>query len=81
MADKMVELVKQQPGFLSFASAREEEGITVSYWKDKESIQKWKEHLDHKKAKELGRTEFYDSYRISICKVLYDTTHSNCNKL
>ena len=32
MADRMVELVQQQPGFLCFESVREGLGITVSYW-------------------------------------------------
>jgi len=31
MAEKMVELVSKQPGFLGFESGREEFGITVSY--------------------------------------------------
>lgn len=38
MADRMVELASQQPGFLGVESAREGVGITVSYWSDLESI-------------------------------------------
>ena len=40
MGDKMVELAEQQDGFLGVESARNELGITVSYWKDLESIRK-----------------------------------------
>lgn len=32
MSEKMVELVSKQDGFLGFEAAREELGITVSYW-------------------------------------------------
>jgi len=38
MAGEMERLVEKQPGFLGFESARTELGITVSYWKDLESI-------------------------------------------
>lgn len=38
MAEQMEMLARQQPGFLGVESAREEIGITVSYWKDIESI-------------------------------------------
>ena len=56
MAIKMVALAKQQPGFLGVESARNEIGITVSYWKDLESIKKWKQNLDHLDAQIKGRT-------------------------
>tara|TARA_R110000823_G_C15950318_1_gene501617 strand:- start:4003 stop:4236 length:234 start_codon:yes stop_codon:yes gene_type:complete len=32
MADRMVELAAQQEGFLGIESAREDVGITLSYW-------------------------------------------------
>jgi len=34
MANTMVELAAKQPGFLGIESARDEVGITVSYWSD-----------------------------------------------
>ncbi len=45
MAIKMVELAKIQSGFIGLESARSEIGITVSYWKSLEDIQKWKANL------------------------------------
>ena len=42
MADRMVELASQLDGFLGVKSARNELGITVSYWHDLESIRRWK---------------------------------------
>ncbi len=44
MADKMVQLAAEQPGFLGIESAREGVGITVSYWQDLASIKQWKEN-------------------------------------
>ncbi len=47
MAEHMVDLAAKQDGFLGVESAREEIGITVSYWRDLESIKKWKENTEH----------------------------------
>jgi len=69
MADRMVELASQQDGFLGVESARNEIGITVSYWSDLESIRKWKMHFEHSIARNKGRMEWYHSFKVRIAKV------------
>ena len=72
MADRMLELAKQQDGFLGVESAREELGITVSYWRDLDAIKKWKENAEHTIAREKGRSEWYKSFKTRIAKVERD---------
>jgi len=72
MADRMVELASQQDGFLGVESARNEIGITVSYWRDLESIGRWKEHLEHSNARTKGRNEWYQAFKVRIAKVESD---------
>src|SRR5688572_8776263 len=69
MAAKMVELAAQQPGFLGVESAREEIGITVSYWESLEAIKNWREHAEHVQARQQGRETWYKNFRVRICKV------------
>ncbi|MFY9308189.1 MAG: antibiotic biosynthesis monooxygenase [Bacteroidia bacterium] len=69
---RMVELARQQEGFLGMESARAEIGITVSYWADLESIKKWKENTEHLAAQEAGKNKWYSSYKVRICKVEKD---------
>ena len=69
MAVLMEELAKKQEGFLGVESARSEIGITVSYWKDLESINKWKQNIEHLVAQEKGRSDWYKSYTTRICLV------------
>jgi heme-degrading monooxygenase HmoA len=69
MADRMLELAAQQPGFLGVESARQEIGITVSYWENLESIANWKRHTEHRLAQARGRETWYDSYTVRIAKV------------
>jgi heme-degrading monooxygenase HmoA len=72
IAQRMVELGEKQEGFLGIESARNELGITVSYWKDLESIRKWKEQAEHVIVQEMGRKYFYSSYKTRICLVEKD---------
>ncbi len=69
MAQKMEDLAKQQEGFIAVESARNEIGITVSYWENLESIKKWKQNLDHLVAQQKGRSDWYKSYTTRICLV------------
>ena len=77
MSIKMIELASKQDGFLGIESAREEEGITVSYWKNLESIKKWKENSEHTIAREKGRKEWYKSFKTRIAKVEHDYEFEN----
>lgn len=72
MAERMVELAQQQPGFLGIESARNEVGITVSYWTDLVSIKNWREHAEHTIAREKGRTDWYKAFKTRIAKVERD---------
>jgi len=72
MSDKMLELARQQDGFLGIESAREGIGITVSYWRDEKSIRKWKENMDHTFARQKGRKEWYSQFKVRISKVERD---------
>ncbi len=72
MAARMVELASEQPGFLGIESAREDIGITVSYWSDLESIKRWKENAEHQEAQRLGHEKWYTSFKTRIAKVERD---------
>lgn len=72
MATKMVELAAKQPGYLGIESARENLGITVSYWSDLESIKNWKANIEHKEAQKIGHEKWYSSFKVRISKVERD---------
>lgn len=72
VAQRMVELAQQQPGYLGHESAREETGITVSYWESLEAIRNWKMNTEHLSAQKKGREEFYSAYKVRIAKVERD---------
>lgn len=71
MAERMLELAAQQPGFLGVDSVRGADGfgITVSYWASVEAIAAWKRQAEHAAAQEAGRALWYQHYEIRIARV------------
>ena len=71
MADRMVELAEQQPGFLGVESVRGSDGfgITVSYWRNLADITAWRNHSEHLIAQEAGKRVWYSDYQLRICEV------------
>jgi heme-degrading monooxygenase HmoA len=67
----MVELAKEQPGFLGIESARGEDGlgITVSYWTSEEAIRAWREQAEHRIAQQSGRRAWYAEFELRVARV------------
>ena len=72
MAERMVALASEQPGFLGIEAAREDVGITVSYWSDLESIKHWKANLEHQEAQKHGHETWYSTFKTRIARVERD---------
>lgn len=70
MLQEMLELGRQQPGFIRVDNVHNgNQGITISWWETLEDIDRWRRHPRHLEAKKRGRGQWYESYRIAICKV------------
>lgn len=71
MAEKMEQLAAKQSGFLGVESVRDATGagITISYWDSLEAISNWKQNQSHKVAQEKGMEDWYQNYKVKICKV------------
>jgi heme-degrading monooxygenase HmoA len=67
-ARRMEELAAQQPGFLGFETARQEIGISVSYWASLAAIRAWKEQAEHLAAQGRAR-DWYRVLRVRVCRV------------
>lgn len=70
-AARMVELARQQPGFLGVESARGADGfgITVSYWASEAAIAAWRAHAEHAQVRARGRTAWYTHFELRVARV------------
>jgi heme-degrading monooxygenase HmoA len=71
-AGAMEQLAAEQPGYLGIESARDDLGITVSYWRTPEDARAWKSVAEHRVAQQRGRTEWYARYRVRVATVERD---------
>lgn len=71
MAEQMVALAAEQPGFLGVESTRDANGfgITISYWESPEAIKAWRDKAEHQVAQRIGKDRWYDHFELRIAKV------------
>ena len=71
MADRMVELAAQQPGFIGVESLRGGDGfgVTISYWESEQAIRNWKANTEHLEAQRRGRSDWYTDFDLRVCRI------------
>ena len=76
MAGEMRREVEQIDGFLSverFESIYEKgKFVSLSFWRDEQAVQAWREQLQHRAVQKLGRNEIFAKYRLRVASVLRD---------
>jgi len=68
-AERMEELARAQPGFLSFKSYGADDGeiIALSEWEDEAAALAWRLVAEHRAAQQRGRTDYYREYTLFAC--------------
>jgi len=46
--------------------------LSLQFWRDEESVARWRNHAQHRSAQEHGRAEVFDDYRLRIVSVIRD---------
>jgi heme-degrading monooxygenase HmoA len=68
--------VEQIDGFISverFESLYDEgKLLSLQFWRDEAAITAWRNHLKHRQAQALGRSELFADYRLRIAEVVRD---------
>ena len=72
MNERMLELAKEQKGFLGIESGRGDLGVSVTYWESLEDIAHWKDHAEHKLAQAQGYARWYDAFATRVARVERD---------
>jgi heme-degrading monooxygenase HmoA len=70
-AKRILEIARQQPGFLGYESARQAVGISVSYWESLDAIKAWQAHPDHRAVQKMAN-DWYSDSRIRVSRVERD---------
>ena len=69
-------LLETMPGFISverFESVTQKgKFLSLSIWKDEESIKHWRNLDDHRRVQEMGRKAIFKDYRLRVAQVIRD---------
>ena len=76
MASALRPLLGKIDGFISverFQSLTQPEKVlSLSFWKDEESVRQWRNVEVHRMAQKAGREKIFDDYRIRVASVVRD---------
>ena len=50
--------------------------LSLSFWEDEDSLEKWRNFMAHRLAQQRGKNELFSEYRIRVCSVVRDYTES-----
>ncbi|GAA0267872.1 antibiotic biosynthesis monooxygenase [Alteraurantiacibacter aestuarii] len=69
LAARMVELARDQPGYISFKSYTADDGevVAISEWADEASARGWGLVEEHRAAQQDGRARWYAGYTLFAC--------------
>jgi heme-degrading monooxygenase HmoA len=67
---RLMGLVANDPGFISYKTYTGEDGDTVAIVKfaSEEALEAWRSHPEHVAAQRRGQEEFYEWYSIQVCR-------------
>ena len=69
-AKQMRDLALGKYGCVKFVSSMEgDEEVAISYWESEAQIRNWKIDPEHIRAQQMGRTRWYESWSVEVCKV------------
>ena len=76
LAEGLGEEVAKSDGFISierFQSISDPARfVSLSFWRDEESVRRWRNLQKHREAQAKGRGGIFSAYRLRVCQVLRD---------
>jgi heme-degrading monooxygenase HmoA len=73
---KLKPLLESMDGFISverFESlANSRKYLSLSFWRDEESVRAWRNTAEHRTTQSMGRTKTFSDYRLRVASVMRD---------
>src|SRR5262249_13071352 len=78
LAEGLAEDVRNADGFLSIerfeSITTKGKFVSLSFWRDEESVARWRNLQNHPESQRQGRGAIFGSYRLRVAQVLRDYT-------
>lgn len=68
LADRMEEIARSLPGFISYKDyiSEDSERVSIHEWESAEHLRAWREHPEHSAAQAKGREAYYEDYTLYV---------------
>lgn len=68
LRERMMEIAKSMPGFISYKVYSNEDGerVSIHEWETEDHLKAWREHPEHVEAQNLGKTDYYSEYKLYV---------------
>ncbi len=75
LVDRMVELARQMPGYISHKGFFSEDGerVTIVEFESHDAMHAWRMHPEHMQAQRRARREFYSEYSVQVCELVRES--------
>ena len=80
MAEKTLELAKNQPGYLGAEYGSGEMDLLMTYWQSQETAEAWLNHAVQRKTLSIGGDFWYEEYSLKLFKVMWDESFKCSNQ-
>ena len=78
LAEGLADDVRNAEGFISIerfeSISNKGKFVSLSFWRDDESVRKWRNLQKHREAQKKGRGSVFSSYRLRVAQVMRDYT-------
>ena len=74
LANRMNEIARSMPGYISHKGFFAEDGerVTIVEFESEEAMHTWRMHPEHREAQRKARELYYSAYHVQICNVTRD---------
>jgi heme-degrading monooxygenase HmoA len=78
LADRMNEIARTMPGYVSHKGFFAEDGerVTIVEFEHEDGMRAWRMHPEHRAAQKLARERLYEEYSIQVCDVTREARFS-----
>ncbi len=76
MGARMFELASAMPGFVAYKDFVADDGefVSIVEFETLEHVAAWRDHPEHRVARDRGRDQFFADYHIQVCETVRDYT-------
>jgi heme-degrading monooxygenase HmoA len=75
LVDRMIELAKTMPGYISHKGFFAEDGerVTIVEFEHEEGMRAWRTNAEHRAAQKKAREIYYSEYSVQVCNVVRES--------